>query len=84
MVEALAKEGPSVALEQTSGKVKEGESFSLKLIKKGNTDITYLTSDHSVATVSEGGVVTGKKQGTAYIIVIWTGGAPLIYTIEVE
>ena len=84
VVEALAKEGPSVALEQTSGKVKVGESFSLKLIKKGNTDITYLTSDHSVATVSEGGVVTGKKQGTAYIIVIWTGGAPLIYTIEVE
>lgn len=84
VVEALAKEGPSVALEQTSGKVKVGESFSLKLIKKGNTDITYLTSDHSVATVSEGGVVTGKKQGTAYIIVIWTGGDPLIYTIEVE
>lgn len=83
-VEASLKEGPSVALEQTSGKVKVGESFSLKLIKKGNTDITYLTSDHSVATVSEGGVVTGKKQGTAYIIVIWTGGDPLIYTIEVE
>lgn len=84
VVEALAKEGPSVALEQTSGKVKVGESFSLKLIKKGNTDITYLTSDHSVATVSEGGVVTGKKQGTAYIIVIWMGGAPLIYTINVK
>lgn len=83
-VEASLKEGPSVALKQTSGEVKVGKSYSLDLIKKGNTNITYLTSDHSVATVSEGGVVTGEKRGTANIIVIWTGGDPLVYTIKVK
>lgn len=84
VVETSTKEGPSVALEQTSGEVKVGKSYSLKLIKKGNTDITYSTSDSCVATVSAGGVVTGKKQGTAYIKVNWTGGDPLTYTIKVK
>lgn len=84
VVEASSKEGPSVALVQTSGEVEVGKSYSLKLIKNGDTNITYLTSDPSVATVSEGGVVTGNKQGTAIIPVNWTGGDPLAYTIKVK
>ena len=84
VVEASTKEGPSVALKQTSGVVKVGENCSLKLIKKGNPDITYSTSDSCVATVSAKGVVTGKKQGTAYIKVNWTGGGPLTDTIKVK
>lgn len=84
VVEASSKEGPSVALVQTSGEVEVGKSHSLKLIKNGNTNITYLTSDPNVATVSEGGVVTGNKQGTAIITVKWTGGDPLAYTIKVK
>ena len=61
-----------------------GKSFVLEITKKGNTDITYSTSDSSVATVSAEGVVKGKKQGTANIIVNWTGGDPLTYTIKVK
>lgn len=84
VVEASTKEGPSVALQQTSGEVEVGNSLGLKITKKGNTNITYITSDSSVATVSANGVVKGKKNGTAYVIVIWTGGYPLIYTIKVK
>lgn len=84
VVEASTEEGPSVVLKRTSGDVKVGESFVLEITKKGNTDITYSTSDSCVATVSAEGVVKGKKQGTANIIVNWTGGAPLTYTIKVK
>lgn len=84
VVEASTEEGPSVVLKRTSGDVKVGKSFVLEITKKGNTDITYSTSDSSVATVSAEGVVKGKKQGTANIIVNWTGGDPLKYTIKVK
>lgn len=84
VVEASTEEGPSVVLKRTSGNVKVGESFVLKITKKGNTDITYSTSDSCVATVSAEGVVKGKKQGTANIIVHWTGGDPLTYTVKVK
>lgn len=84
VVEASTEEGPSVVLKRTSGDVKVGKSFVLEITKKGNTDITYSTSDSSVATVSAEGVVKGKKQGTANITVNWTGGDPLTYTIKVK
>ena len=84
VVEASTEEGPSVVLKRTSGNVKVGESFVLEITKKGNTDITYSTSDSCVATVSAEGVVKGKKQGTANIIVKWTGGDPLTYTVKVK
>lgn len=84
VVEASTEEGPSVVLKRTSGNVKVGESFVLEITKKGNTDITYSTSDSCVATVSAEGVVKGKKQGTANIKVNWTGGDPLTYTIKVK
>ena len=84
MVEASTEEGPSVILKRTSGDVKVGESFTLEITKKGNTNITYSTSNSCVATVSAEGVVTGKKQGTANIKVNWTGGDPLTYTIRVK
>lgn len=84
VVEASTEECPSVVLKRTSGDVKVGKSFVLEITKKGNTDITYSTSDSSVATVSAEGVVKGKKQGTANIIVNWTGGDPLTYTIKVK
>lgn len=84
VVKASTEEGPSVVLKRTSGNVKVGESFVLEITKKGNTDITYSTSDSCVATVSAEGVVKGKKQGTANIIVKWTGGDPLTYTVKVK
>ena len=84
VVEASTEECPSVVLKRTSGDVKVGKSFVLEITKKGNTDITYSTSDSSVATVSAEGVVKGKKQGTANILVNWTGGDPLTYTIKVK
>lgn len=84
VVEASTEEGPSVVLKRTSGNVKVGESFVLEITKKGNTDITYSTSDSCVATVSAEGVVKGKKQGTANIKVNWTGGDPLTYTVKVK
>lgn len=84
VVEASTEEGSSVVLKRTSGNVKVGESFVLEITKKGNTDITYSTSDSCVATVSAEGVVKGKKQGTANIKVNWTGGDPLTYTVKVK
>lgn len=84
VVEASTEEGPSVVLKRTSGEVKVGESFVLEITKKGNTDITYSTSNSCVATVSAEGVVKGKKQGTANILVNWTGGDPLTYTVKVK
>lgn len=74
----------SVRLEKTSGSVEVGKSFPLPLIKTGNPEISYLSSDSAVATVSSTGVVTGKHKGTADISAQRTGGETLIYNVTVK
>ncbi|MEZ3591337.1 MAG: Ig-like domain-containing protein [Muribaculaceae bacterium] len=74
----------SVRYENTSGSVEVGKSFPLPLIKVGNPEISYLSSDSTVATVSSTGVVTGKHKGTADISVQWTGGETLTYKVTVK
>ena len=74
----------SVSLKSGSGNVNAGKSFSLLLIKTGNPDVSYSSSDTTVATVSKQGVVTGKNKGTADITVEWVGGEPLHYKLTVR
>lgn len=79
-----ADETVSVSLKSGSGSVKSGKSFILSLIKTGNPDVSYSSSDTIVATVSKQGVVTGRSKGTAEIIVDWVGGEPLHYKLTVQ
>lgn len=79
-----ADETVSVSLKSGSGSVEAGKSFSLSLIKIGNPNISYSSSDTMIATVSKQGVVIGKKKGTAEITVEWVGGEPLHYKLTVK
>lgn len=74
----------SVSLKSGSGSVKSGKSFVLSLVKTGNPDISFSSSDTIVASVSNQGVVTGRSKGTAEITVNWAGGEPLHYKLTVQ
>ncbi|MCM1139046.1 MAG: Ig-like domain-containing protein [Muribaculum sp.] len=73
-----------VKLNRTEGNVDKGKSFDLPINIAGNPTITYASSDPSVASVSENGVVQGLKQGKATISVCWNDEEPLLFTLTVK
>lgn len=73
-----------VELISTEGSVPVGESFFLQTNKIGNLTILYSSSDTSIATVSETGLVKGLKKGTAQISIEWNNGEPLTFTLTVK
>ena len=77
-----------VTLNKNSGTIKEGETIQLVATimptNATNQNVTWSTSDDTVATVS-GGVVTGVAEGTATITVTTVeGGKTATATITVE
>lgn len=59
-----------ITLDKTSLTVKKGKTASIKatLTKGSNENVYWMSSDDSIITVSNKGVITGKKEGTAYIV----------------
>ena len=79
-----------VTLNRNSGTIKEGETIQLVATitpaNATNKNITWTTSDDTVATVS-GGVVTGVAEGTAVVTVTTEDGqkiATATITVEAE
>lgn len=73
-----------VELISTEGSVHVGESFILQMNKTGKPEISYSSSDTTVASVSKTGVVTGLKEGTVKISTKWNNNDPLIFTLTVK
>ncbi len=67
-----------VKLNKTSAALKVGKTLALKATvspsKASNKDVTWKSSDKTIATVSSTGVVTGKKAGKAVITVTTKDG----------
>lgn len=72
-VEVVVKKAPEkITLNAKSKALKPGEAFQIKVILPKDTashNITYTSSDQSVATVSSTGKITAKKKGNAVITV---------------
>lgn len=66
---SAAKNDNGITLNKTSVSVAIGKTVTLKATAAEKSTVTWSTSDKSVATVSQKGVVTGKKTGTATITV---------------
>ncbi|MCH5193196.1 MAG: Ig-like domain-containing protein [Oscillospiraceae bacterium] len=64
---ATTKKG--ISLSKSSVTVNEGSTYTLKATVTGykSYTITWSTSNKSVATIAKGGIITGKKAGTAKI-----------------
>lgn len=58
---------PTVTISQTSASIIVGETVELTATASDESKIEWSSSDASVASVSKGGVVTGRKEGTATI-----------------
>ena len=68
----------NVTLNETSKSIKIGETIALQAriepSNATNKNVTWQTSNEQIATVTESGIVTGLKQGTATITVITNDG----------
>lgn len=78
-----------VALDKTTGTVKVGGKLQLTATiapaKATNKNVTWSSSDTSIATVDSSGLVTGIKEGTAQITVKTVdGGKTAVATIAVS
>jgi len=82
------KKAPTgVAVNKTSINVGIEQKYTLKAVLTPTNSATYCTwtsSDTSVATVTSGGVVTGKEVGTATIMVKTSNGKTAECTVKVK
>lgn len=62
-----SKSAKSYSLNKTSASLKKGKTLKLKLKNAKASKVKWKSSNKKVATVSQKGVVKGKKQGTATI-----------------
>ena len=71
---AYAAAPKAITLSKTSQTVYIGQKYTLKVKavtpKKADKDVKWKTSDKKIATVSQKGVVTGKKKGTVTITAV--------------
>ena len=78
----------SIKLSNKSIKLQKGESKDLKYAltpeKPRNDKITWDSSDHSVATVSDSGVVTAENAGKATITAMSSNGVKATCTVTVH
>lgn len=75
-----------ISTEKAYYTVAQGETVSINttLAPADSTDeVTYVSSDTSVATVSSSGVVTGVSPGSTYVIITAASGVSTIVKIEV-
>ncbi len=75
-----------VSLKKTKLTLKKGKTYKLsaKVTGKGDTTLTWYSSNPSVATVSKTGKITAKKAGTVKIIVKTRSGKKAVCTITVK
>lgn len=75
-----------VSLKKTKLSLKKGKTYKLsaKVTGKGDTTLTWYSSDPSIATVSKTGKITAKKAGTVKIIVKTRSGKKAVCTITVK
>ncbi len=77
----------SITLKSTKATIKVGKTATIKVkgtFPANDTIKSYKSSNTKVATVSNKGVVTGKKAGTAKITVTTKSGAKATYTVTVK
>jgi len=78
----------SIKLEPSSATVAIGKTTTIKATvtpsDATNAELTWSSSDSSVATVTNAGVVTGKKEGAATITVTAKNGVKSTLTVTVE
>lgn len=71
---AYAAAPKAITLSKTSKTVYIGQKYTLKVNavtpKKADTEVKWKTSNKKIATVSQKGVVTGKKKGTVIITAV--------------
>lgn len=86
VTESEPSENPNVSftLLQTSGNVKKGQSFPLKIQKTGEPILSFSSSDENIAVVNEKGVVTGKAKGKATITIHQDGVEPCNFELTVK
>ena len=77
------------AIPAAGGKVGVGDSIVVETTitpANAKTELSWISSDNSVATVNQQGVVTGVKVGTAIITVTTSNGkiASVVVTVEAE
>ena len=68
-----AAEGDTLAFEAGEATVREGETLQTALIREGDAaggDVTYTTSDKTVASVDQSGLVTTLKKGRITITAV--------------
>lgn len=75
-------EEPKPTLEHDSVWFDAGETFKITVLNAGNNTIKYKSSDTKTALVSDKGVVTGVKKGTAKVTVT-VGASTLNFTAHV-
>ena len=77
-----------ITLNDTVGTINVGETFQLIATvnpsNATNKNVTWLSSDSSVATVSDNGLVKGIKDGTANITVTSDNGKTATYAVTVK
>ena len=87
MIQVIARMATSISLSQTAATIKVGEHVTLTATIKPestiNKVVSWLSSDTSVATVDNNGVVTAVKAGTATITASTTDGTNLSATCKV-
>lgn len=78
----------AVTIEKTEGIIATGGSYTLKpTLSPADSEtetFTYTSSDESVATVSDKGIIKGKKDGTATITATSEKGLTATYTITIK
>jgi hypothetical protein len=67
-------------LEENEKVIDIGEQYA---IKANQTDLTYESSDTSIATVSKTGVITAKKAGNVFIFVANSDGDTSVFNLTV-
>lgn len=85
-VVAVSKKGTSLTLKKTSATVKVNKTVKIAKKKIGSKDSikSYKSSNKKVATVTNKGVVKGKKKGTAVITVQTKKGAYATFRVTVK
>lgn len=74
---------PKVTLTFNEGNIRKGESAPVPITKEGSPIICYSSSDNSIVSVSDTGILTGLQKGTVTITII-SGRETLNYKVTVK
>ena len=75
------KVGKSVSIPEIT--LTDADNKKNTIVKSSSSDITFKTSKKSIVTVTKEGVLTGKKVGTATIVINYGTGISVSYKVKV-